>query len=252
MAIRHSVWDECFRMIRDHRRELREKHGLFMTKEIHAREFVAGRGRVSDRIIGKYQRSQIFLGLLQLVARLPEVQLINVCLEKCNHKDPEMDAWNRLVNRVERTMKEFDDREVRDRERTLAALKGRATDRELRFVSARLRNYRSRAYIISDEGKQDQITKALRKMRVWNPTPSMYGAWPSGDRTRNITTSRIIEDPTFKPSDRSYFIQLVDCVAYALLKQEVEPTEHIKKYKINEMFGSTLSRVLFLPACKLD
>jgi hypothetical protein len=53
--------------------------------------------------------------------------------------------------------------------------------------------------------------------------PSRFSAWHDGSLTMNITTDPVIEDPVFKPSNRSYFIQLADCVAYALLKREVPP-----------------------------
>ena len=65
-------------------------------------------------------------------------------------------------------------------------------------------------------------------------------------------TERIIEDPVFKPSHRSHFLQLADCVAFALLKKEVEPTDNISKYKINKMFDETIASVCYLPAAKSD
>jgi Protein of unknown function (DUF3800) len=57
-------------------------------------------------------------------------------------------------------------------------------------------------------------------MGVFNPIPSMLGGWPEGTATRNIPTQFILEDPVFKVSQRSYFIQLADFCAYALLRKE--------------------------------
>jgi hypothetical protein len=58
-------------------------------------------------------------------------------------------------------------------------------------------------------------------MRVYNHIPSNRGAWTgSGDVTKNIPIEFIIEDPIFKKSHMSYFIQLVDFCAYALLRME--------------------------------
>ena len=56
----------------------------------------------------------------------------------------------------------------------------------------------------------------------------------------------------FKPSDCSYFIQLADCVAFALLKREVPPTPVISKYGIDQMFDSTLTGICFRPAAPRD
>jgi len=72
--------------------------------------------------------------------------------------------------------------------------------------------------LICDEGQEASFTKRIRKMRIHNPIPSRFGRWISG--TGNIPLSRFVEDPVFKDSETSYFIQLVDFCAYALLRME--------------------------------
>lgn len=79
IAIRHTEWKECFNLVREHRKQLKRDYGIFLRKEIHATDFIAGRGRISDKEIGKWQRSRLFLGLLQLVARFPKALCFNVC-----------------------------------------------------------------------------------------------------------------------------------------------------------------------------
>lgn len=91
ISIRHNRWRECFDRVQQHRRRLNQDHGIFIRKEIHAHEFVAGRGRISEQIIGKHARSRIFHGLLTLVAELPEVAVFNVCIEVKGRKDPQFD-----------------------------------------------------------------------------------------------------------------------------------------------------------------
>jgi len=178
--------------------------------------------------------------------------LFNVCLNSADHTDPQMIAWDRLVNRAERTMLEFERielplrRGLADRATTqMGAQDGAEIDRRLSI-------YRSRAVIIADEGRETEITRALRKMHVFNPIPSRLGGWETGNYTKNITTDRIIEDPFFKNSERSYLTQMADCVAYALLKSEVSPTPLIRKYKIDEMFGDALAGVCYKKAALND
>jgi hypothetical protein len=230
---------------------LKKDHGIFLRKEIHARDLIAGRGRISDRVISKWQRSRIFHGMLSLVGSLPNMMIFNVCLPQAGHADPQLVAWDRLMNRAERTMLEFENRETLIRKSLLAdASKGLGDRTEL--LETRLNIYRSRAVVLADEGREHEITKAVRKMHRFNPIPSMLGAWSSGKYTKSITIDRIIEDPVFKQSDRSYFIQLADCVAFALLKREVPPTPRVLKYGINEMFDEVLSSVCFKPASPGD
>jgi hypothetical protein len=74
----------------------------------------------------------------------------------------------------------------------------------------------------------------------------------AGGFTKNIPTEHVIEDPVFRRSADSYFLQVVDCVAYALLKREVPPTPTVRRYGINKMFEATLAGMCFKPASPKD
>lgn len=253
MLIRHTEWAECFRKIKAFRKEIKEEFEVPISYEIHSHEFVAGRGRPSKRIITKWERSRIFHRSLGLVASLPRVHLFNVCLEKRGRQHPQVDAWDRLTNRVERTMVEFERREIKLRKDLLAKLGSNALDGvELSFLRVRLEDYKSTALFIADEGHEQEITRALRKMRVVNFIPSKYGSWGDGSRAKNLTTEHIIEDPVFKPSNRSYFIQLADCVAFSLLKRETKPTANVLKYRLDKMFEDCCRGICYKKAALND
>lgn len=112
-----------------------------MRKEIHAQEFVSGRGRISAQILAKYERTRIFEGLLHLVASLPNVMVINICLETSGRKNPQLDAWDRLLNRIERTLVEIERRELRLRKHLLTNLPTEFPDELRGSLSARLNSY---------------------------------------------------------------------------------------------------------------
>ena len=76
--------------------------------------------------------------------------------------------------------------------------------------------------------------------------------WPVGTKVKNIPVERGIEDPVFKKSHQSYFIQLADAVAFALLKREVEPTPRVKRYGIDGMFYDYVAGVCFKAASPKD
>jgi len=256
ISIRHGHWNDCFKLVREMRVELKTKYGLYLRKEIHAHELLAGRGNISTRVVGKWERSRIFFAMLQLVAKLPSVKVFNVCIDKKGTSDPQLLAWDRLINRIERTMRNFEETELSKRSKLVAAVHKSMTASEAKQISDRLLIFRSRAIIISDEGRELEITRALRKMHVHNPIPSRYGVWSDGRGTKNITTDHVIEDPIFKPSHRSFFVQLADCVAFALLKREVPLTclQHLES-KNMELTRCSTTRLLLcasrLPPAKI-
>jgi hypothetical protein len=252
IAIRHTEWRECFERVRQHRRFLKNDHGVFLRKEIHAQEFVNGRGRVADRVIGKHDRSRIFEGLLKLVAQLPSVFVINICLDVKGRKNVQLDAWDRLMNRIERTLVGFEEVELPLRRNLVASLPAEYPEATRQQLEFRLNLFRARAVIVADEGREREITRALRKMGVYNPIPSRIGTWDDGSRTKNVPVERVIEDPVFKKSHQSYFIQLADSVAYSLLKRETVPTPNAKRYGIDKMFEDTLAGVCWKKASRFD
>jgi hypothetical protein len=87
-------------------------------------------------------------------------------------------AYERLLNRINRTMKAWD----------------------------------SHAVLFWDEGKEAQHRRLTRRMGVHNPIPSAYGVWEAGSLTKNIPLEYVLEDPVFKSSEHSYFIQLTDFI----------------------------------------
>lgn len=75
--------------------------------------------------------------------------------------------------------------------------------------------------LICDQGAEQEFTRRIRRMRVFNYIPSNRGEWAgSGEATKNIPLKQFVEDPVFKDSRASYFIQLADFCAYALLRME--------------------------------
>lgn len=249
MIMPANVWRDAFTMVKEHRARLRESHGVLLRKEIHARELVAGRGQLGTQDVSKWQRSRIFQGLLELVTRLPKVRLFNVVLPVRGDADPQLKAWDRLLNRIHRTLREVEDKEGKKRREIFEVIEKHAPhlvdSAELRLA------YKTQALIIADEGRDIEITRVLRKMNVHNPIPSAFGRWPEGT-VRNTPTEKIIEDPIFRQSHMSYLLQLVDCVAFALLKKEVPPTPNIKKYGIHKMFDAVLPSVCIKAASRSD
>jgi hypothetical protein len=205
-------WREAFATLKVFRQELKRTHGIYVRKEFHATEFVRGKGHIAEKPVFKNERCKIFRRLLEVLADMPHLKIINVALPLCR----ESWAFERLLNRVNRSMAQ----------------------------------QQSHAILICDEGKEQAYTKMARRMSVYNPIPSAYGQWGEGQPRQNITIDRVIEDPIFKSSATSWFIQAADFCAYALLRREV-PTEHASKYNLHTAF-QVLTPVLELNAHRAD
>ena len=221
IGMRTDQWRSNFDATKKFRQDLKTNHGIKMSAEIHATRFIRDR---SDGISTKYldhaARRAIFEEVLRHIASL-NVQVFNICLNVSNWgtKGVHKIADEKLANRVQATMGHW--------------------------------TRRSHAVMIFDEGKEKDITQLARKITVYNPIPSAYGTWTGGAATKNIVTDRILEDPFFKDSKRSYFLQHADCAAFTLLKQETTLTSFISKWGYEKLFPN-LHRVCFKQATKYD
>jgi len=213
LGIPVQQWTPTLEEVRDFRRRLRREYGIYIHKELHAWKFVSGRGRISDRYVSKETRCEIFRTALEFVASLPGARLFNAVFPR--KQDERAFEW--LVNRVNRT----------------------------------LHAWESYALLICDEGKEVIYTRRFRRMRAYNPIPSRFGVWlDTGELTRNIPIDRIVEDPVFKPSDQSYFLQLADFAAYALLRREFT-LESKSRLGLNRAF-EVLEPILVKEASRKD
>lgn len=211
LVVPANHWLDAFSIVKDWRKKIRVTDGIFLGAELHATNFVSGRGRISPRTVPKGRRCQIFRECLEMLANNDHLSLFNVVLSRRDW------AFERLVNRINRTMREWD----------------------------------SQAVLICDEGNEAGYTKLLRKMSVHNPIPSQFGIWRDTGKTyRNIPLDRIIEDPFFRDSARSYFIQLADFCAYALLRREREIASK-NRYDLHKAF-KRLEPICFKAANRRD
>ena len=180
LFIADTDWKDIFGKIKEYRRSLKKQYGIFVTQELHATDFVAGRGNISTRVVPKGLRCHIFRETLAFIAQLRGVRLFNAIAPKAN----ESLIFERLMNRI----------------------------------NTNVQKSGSNALIIHDHGKD--YTALVRRLCVYNPIQSMYGHWPDGNTHKNIPLDNILEDIMFRDSAKSYFIQLVDFCAYSLFRCE--------------------------------
>lgn len=205
-------WHETLEAIIDFRKYLREKYGLKLREELHAAHYLHRPGEL--RRIAKSLRLKILRETIDFQANLPDVSIINVVVDKSN-KPEELDifeiAWTTLVQRFHNTLshKNFPGPQNAD----------------------------DRGMLIVDRTDEVKLRTMTRRMRRYNPIPSMYG---HGSIAAPITT--IVEDAVHRDSLHSYFIQLADVNAY-FLYQKYEACKYVKK-KGGKNYFSRLTPVL--------
>ena len=205
-------WNDMFTDIQEWRRELQKRYGIPPDRELHACDLLAGRGMlvrnggVNERLTPR-QGAEVFMDGLRRIedaaSSIGGVEVINVCLRKPDVKAYEQVSLDRLLNRINASVK--------------------AAGR--------------RAFLIFDEGKERMITRAYRRLRIFNPVPSRYERWEEGERTRNIPVENVIGGPAFRNSDSDHLLQMADLIAHALLKQEEEPLPRVENLGIGDAFA---------------
>lgn len=180
IAIPATDWKKSLATIKQYRRDLKKSYTILVTKELHATDFVGGRGRIATKVIPKGLRCHLFRETLKLVASLPGVRLFNAISPKASERL----IFERLMNRININMSKSG----------------------------------SNAVIIHDEGKD--YTYLVRRLGVYNPIQSKYGKWADGNTHKNIPLDNVLEDIVFRNSEDSYFVQLADFCAFALFRNE--------------------------------
>lgn len=208
LVIPASQWNQAL----DHqvatRRLLKRKYGIFVSKEIHASEFVSGRGRYSKKGESREDRAEIFRCLLERSAQIPGCRLFSVV---CQNKKQHDWGFERLLNRLQR----YCDPEA------------------AKFVLA------------PDIGFEWLYTKLSRQLRRYNPVPNQGNR---GYTPRPIF--RLVEDPLFLDSRKSFFIQSADAIAYALLRHERRRVND--PYGVDNYFEELLGNIIVREASRRD
>lgn len=176
-------WNSYFQHLLEWRRIWHDDHNIPLDYELHATKFIGGRGEHPVRKDKDY-RARLFYDAVGRVESMKGVKVINAMTEK---KRKHLDLFERMLNRINRTLESLN----------------------------------AYGVLICDEGNESKLISTVRKMQKYNEIPSnCYHYEIHGSSMRNIPLERIIEDPLFKTSKSSYFIQMADFIAFSLLRNE--------------------------------
>ncbi len=221
----HEVrWMESLERLIAFRRRMKTAFGLKLREEIHTAHLISRPGALAR--IKKSDRLTIIRSFADELASMTDLNLINVVVKK-DGKNDEFDvfetAWSRLIQRFENTLnyKNFPSPKHPD----------------------------ERGMLIPDHTDDKKLTRLLRRMRRYNYVPYKAGSTSSAS-SRNLTVSKIVEDPSFRHSDQSLFLQATDLAAY-LLYQHLSPNSYMRA-KGGKAYFNRLGPILCRKASSTD
>jgi hypothetical protein len=218
LIVHETKWQTSLDELINFRRQLKQKFGIKLREELHAYELISRPKELAR--IKKHERLAIIRDFANKLALITDIQLINIVIDK-NGKPNSYDvfekAWTALIQRFENTLQ--------------------------RGNFSNPAHSHEHGIILPDHTDNKKLTQLLRKMRHYNPVPSQI----QNSSSRNLVLTRIAEDPNFRDSAHSYFVQATDLVAY-LLQQMYEPNQYMKK-KSGHNYFKRLDPVLCKVAC---
>ena len=204
-------WNYYFSHVLQWRSQWQQKHDIPLDFELHATKFVGGRGEFPKNRDKSY-RAKLFYEAIGQIERMRKIYVINaITSDKKRH----MILFERMLNRIDRTLDAIN----------------------------------AYGLLICDEGNENRLTSLVRKMKKQNNIPCSVELYGNLGNTRNVPLQRVIEDPLFKTSKSSYFIQLSDFLAFSLLRNESPTSSTV--YQVQSAFEQ-LDTVLVKIAFKND
>lgn len=171
-------WQENFNIMKSGRKFLKDNYGFHASQEMHTKHFLSDKSPYREYNWDQETKIEILKFYISLIAQL-KGSAINVIIDKGNIKNPD----NYVI-----------------------------LDNALTYNIQRIENSSHgdwSYFLVSDEGRISPMRKTARRIRTYNPVPSMFDY-----TSRNKPIKYMIEDIFEKNSAESYFIQNCDFISY--------------------------------------
>jgi len=184
-------WPGCFDELLLFRRRLRDSMNLPIRAEVKANYLIRNSGDLRPVGLARDARRVIFRAHMRILRELPARAFAVVVDKKKVERAPagHFDlAWETLLQRLSRTSEQESE--------TFA--------------------------IVHDEGEDVAIRKLVRRARRYLTAGSAFGYG-----SLRVDARLLVDDPTPRKSNHSYFVQLADLVAYAAFRSVIPPGKNI-------------------------
>lgn len=202
-------WEENLKLILEEKRIVKDKFSIPIREECKGSELINPRGNKYLKIIPRFKRILIYSQYLKMIeCKLKGVHILNTVYRKElfqeNNIDIEAKSWEYLINRYNQFLKKNN----------------------------------AYGFIVSDDSNEPKIRKIVRKLRAYNLVPSKYDS-----KGYRADTKQIIEDPIFRDSKNSFYIQMADLIAHSLYRH-LYPKVSYKRFNVDKLFEIIDSRLL--------
>lgn len=199
LVVHELRWHACLEGLIGFRRALRNRFGFKLREEFHTARLISRPGSLAHRI-KRHHRLEMIRLYADAVASMTDLSVINILVDK-QGKPSDYDvfgmAWRVLIQRFENTL------------------------RHRNFPGPQ--NPDERGILFCDHTDDKKLITLMRQMRRFNPIPNRAAG---GYTNRPLLT--LIDDPNFRDSEHSLFIQTADMAAYLLYQWE-SPNSYMRK-----------------------
>lgn len=200
LVIHELRWQDCLDRLINFRKKMQQTFGLRMREEIHGSVMINRPGPLMR--IKRNDRLTILRAFANELSTMPYLNVINIVVDKqgklANYDVFDV-AWRVLIQRFENTIAHHNFRGPM--------------------------NSDEKGMIFPDNTDNKKLSQLLRKMHRYNPVTNQSSY---GSGYRNLTINTVLEDPNFRDSANSYFIQTVDLIAF-LMYQKLSPSSYMRK-----------------------
>ncbi len=223
LVVHELRWQTYFDQLRDFRRRMNAQYAFPVREEIHSARMITKPGELSR--IPKHERLAIIREYADELASMSDLNVINIVIDKQKPRAANYDvfamAWRILIQRFENTM----------------------SYRNFRGPQ----NADERGMLLPDHTDDKKLTQLLRKMRVYNPIPNQA---QYGIGYKNLALKSMVEDPSFRDSSHSLYVQSADLCAF-LLYQHLLPNSYMRQ-KSGQNYFNRLDPILCKKASTSD
>lgn len=189
VLVEQRSWLQGLDALVELRARLFRRYGLPRHKRIRASDLLRGRGSIRPLHLTLRARGQLLRGLFRYQTEHLPIRVFGASLHKASAAEKGLDPWESLwtvlLERLHRFCEELDDHVLVVTEQELAT-------------------------------RSQKLTRALRR---YHRIPLL-----GGQGSKRVDIRRILEDPLPARQDESYWLQLSDWNAHALLRSEhIEP-----------------------------